>query len=32
MIVSDVLLNVLDLLVEEELILLGQVIQVDLIG
>jgi hypothetical protein len=32
MVVSDVLLNVLDLLVEEELILLGQVIQVDLIG
>jgi hypothetical protein len=32
MIVSDVLLNVLDLLVEEELILLGQVIQVNLIG
>jgi hypothetical protein len=32
MVVSDVLLNVLDLLVEEELILLRQVIQVDLIG
>ena len=32
MIISDVLLNVLDLLVEEELILLGQVIKVDLIG
>lgn len=32
MIVSDVLLNVLDLLVEEELILLRQVIKVDLIG
>ena len=32
MVVSDVLLNVLDLLVEEELILLGQVIKVDLIG
>ena len=32
MIVSDVLLNVLDLLVEEELILLRQIIQVDLIG
>lgn len=32
MIVSDVLLNVLDLLIEEELILLGQIIQVDLIG
>ena len=32
MIISDVLLNVLDLLVEEELILLRQVIQVDLIG
>ena len=28
----DVLLNVLDLLIEEEFILLGQVIQVDLIG
>ena len=32
MIVSDVLLNVLDLLIEEELILLRQVIQVNLIG
>lgn len=32
MIISDVLLNVLDLLIEEELILLGQIIQVDLIG
>jgi hypothetical protein len=32
MVVSDVLLNVLDLLVEEELILLRQVIKVDLIG
>ena len=32
MIISDVLLNVLDLLIEEEFILLGQVIQVDLIG
>jgi hypothetical protein len=32
MVVSNVLLNVLDLLVEEELILLGQVIKVDLIG
>jgi hypothetical protein len=32
MIISDVLLNVLDLLVEEELILLRQVIKVDLIG
>jgi hypothetical protein len=32
MVVSNVLLNVLDLLVEEELILLRQVIKVDLIG
>ena len=32
MIVSDILLNVLDLLVEEELILLRQIIQVDLVG
>ena len=32
MIISYVLLNVLDLLIEEELILLSEVIKIDLIG